>query len=133
MGPPVVTPEDRNKAILSPEGILGSILGGLAVAVVLSWLTGKTPLHLSRKRLAFLALLLSMATFLGRVYMRRQRLRYRRDQALSEITSFVSNSNDFDSACEATLSLVQEVELVSRGYRMYARRNFASFSYSFCG
>lgn len=37
---------------------------------------------------------------------------------MSELVNFVSISHEFDSATEATLSLVQEVELVSRGFRV---------------
>lgn len=39
---------------------------------------------------------------------------------MSELVNFVSISHEFDSATEATLSLVQEVELVSRGFRVSA-------------
>lgn len=38
---------------------------------------------------------------------------------MAEITAFVAKSQDFDGASSAAVSLVQEVELVSRGYRMY--------------
>ncbi|KAG6039228.1 hypothetical protein E4U41_003040 [Claviceps citrina] len=105
---------------LSTEGILASILAALAIAVILSWVLGNRPSSVTRKRFAFFMVLLTAATFLGQIYMRRQWLRYRREQSLAEMTTFVSNSNDFDSASEATLSLVQEVELVSRGYRISA-------------
>ena len=53
-----------------------------------------------------------------RYYWRRQWLRYRRQQSLDEITTFVSNSQEFDSVAGAALALVQEVELVSRGLRL---------------
>ncbi|OAA49308.1 Proliferating cell nuclear antigen, PCNA [Metarhizium rileyi] len=113
--------DDRqHRALLSTEGILASVLGALAIAVILSWVFGNAPSYVTRKRLAFLLVLFAATAFLGQIYMRRQWLRYRREQSLAEIATFVSNSNDFDSASEATLSLVQEVELVSRGYRISA-------------
>lgn len=126
--------DKHNQPLLSTEGMLASILGALAIAVVLSWVLGNAPSYVTRKRLAFLLVLCAAAAFLGQIYMRRQWLRYRRMQSLAEIATFVSNSNDFDSASEATLSLVQEVELVSRGYRMYAAAGSCllfSFSFSF--
>ncbi|KAL3962046.1 hypothetical protein ACCO45_003569 [Purpureocillium lilacinum] len=110
---------ESSQALLSTEGIAASILGALAVAVVLSWLRGSTKSYVTRKRLAVLVALLAASGFVGQVYMKRQWLRYRREQSLSEMVAFVANSHDFDSATEATLSLVQEVELVSRGYRMF--------------
>ena len=58
------------------------------------------------------------STFIGRVYLRRQWLRYRRQQALTEINSFVSHSHEIDGVVGAALGLIQEVELVSRGYRL---------------
>ncbi|KAG5917442.1 hypothetical protein E4U42_007245 [Claviceps africana] len=111
---------ENQQSVFSAEGILASILGALAIAVILSWLMGTGPSHVTRKRFVFFVVLLAAAAFLGQIYMRRQWLRYRREQSLAEMATFVSNSNDFDSASEATLSLVQEVELVSRGYRISA-------------
>ncbi|KAG6017311.1 hypothetical protein E4U54_007733 [Claviceps lovelessii] len=118
--PRALTGSEHQQFVLSTEGILASILGALAIAVILSWVRGNGSSYVTRKRLAFFLVLLATATFLGQVYMRRQWLRYRREQSLAGMTTFVSNSNDFDSASEATLSLVQEVELVSRGYRISA-------------
>lgn len=102
----------------SPEGVLASILGALALAVILSWLLGSAPTYVTRKRLVFLVVLVAAGVLLGQVYMRRQWLRYRREQSLSEVASFVSVSHEFDSASGAALALIQEVELVARGYRM---------------
>lgn len=106
------------QTLLSTEGMLASGIGAVTVAVVLSWVSGAGSSYFSRKRVAFLVVLLAGSVVLGQVYMRRKWLRYRREQSLAELGGFVSKSHDFDSATEATLSLVQEVELVSRGYRM---------------
>lgn len=97
---------------------MASVLGALAVAIVLSWILGDSKSYVTRKRLVFLVVLLVAAVVLGQVHMRRQWLKYRRQQSLTEVGQFVSISYDFDSAIEAILALVQEVELVSRGYRM---------------
>jgi hypothetical protein len=114
--PPII--DQANKSLLSVEGIFASVLGALGVAVVLSWVLGSAPSYVTRKRLIFLVILLVAAVLLGQVYMRRQWLRYRRQQSLTEVRAFVSHAQDFDSAAGAALSLIQEVELVSRGYRM---------------
>ncbi|KAF5582497.1 hypothetical protein FPANT_8520 [Fusarium pseudoanthophilum] len=110
-------PTNEDESLLSTEGILASVLAALAVAVVLSWVLGS---GVTKKRLVFLLVLCAAAVLLGQVYMKRQWLRYRRSQSLSEITSFVENSHNFDSASGAAVSLIQEVELVSRGYRLSA-------------
>lgn len=113
---PNPTPSNNDdQRLLSTEGILASILVALAVAVILSWVLQN---GITRKRLIFLLLLCVAGLLLGQIHMKRQWLRYRREQSLSEITTFITNSHNFDSATGAALSLVQEVELVSRGYRM---------------
>lgn len=71
-------------------------------------------------------LLLVVMTFLAMAsytYMRRQWLQYLRQQSLEGISDFVVTAHDFDRAATGALTLVQEVELVSRGYKMYAARN----------
>ncbi|UPK99439.1 hypothetical protein LCI18_010374 [Fusarium solani-melongenae] len=110
-------PHDEAKSLLSTEGILASILAALAIAVILSWVVES---GVTRKRLIFLLILCAAAMLLGQVYMRRQWLRYRRSQSLLEITAFIEHSHAFDTASGAALSLIQEVELVSRGYRLSA-------------
>jgi hypothetical protein len=90
----------------------------LVVAWVVSWLSSGGYAQLTKKRVAFGAALLAAVGFVSHAYIRQQWLRHLRNQALTEVTTFVSRSQDFDSASSAALSLVQEVELVSRGYRM---------------
>jgi hypothetical protein len=51
-------------------------------------------------------------------YARRQWLQYLRQQSLAEISEFIDRAQEFDTAVAGALTLVQEVELVSRGYRM---------------
>ena len=114
------TTDHLDQSILTSEGIVASILAALAVAVILSWVFGSSQAYVTRKRLILLVVLLATSAFLGQVYIRRQWLRYRREQSMSELVNFVSISHEFDSATEATLSLVQEVELVSRGFRVSA-------------
>jgi hypothetical protein len=75
-----------------------SIVGKSRVAVCLAVLVG-----------------LSLVSY---AYMRRQLLHYLRQETLSETSAFVTKAQQFDHVAASTLSLVQEVELVSRGYRM---------------
>jgi hypothetical protein len=51
-------------------------------------------------------------------YMRRQWLQYLRQRSLAEVSEFVTRAQEFDTVVGGALALVQEVELVSRGYRM---------------
>ncbi|KAK0618279.1 Mysoin-binding motif of peroxisomes-domain-containing protein [Bombardia bombarda] len=99
-------------------GLLATAAGALIVAWTISWVYSGGYSNLSKRRLVFGVVVLVTAGLLAHVYIRQQWLRYIRDQALAEVTIFVSKSQDFDSACSAALSLIQEVELVSRGYRI---------------
>ncbi|KAK0118759.1 hypothetical protein ONS95_007641 [Cadophora gregata] len=51
-------------------------------------------------------------------YMRRQWLQYLRQQSLAEISDLSVKAQELDSVIAGALALVQEVELVSRGYRI---------------
>ncbi|KAH7328408.1 Mysoin-binding motif of peroxisomes-domain-containing protein [Stachybotrys elegans] len=105
---------------LSTQGVLTSIMGALSVALICSWLLGSAPSQIKSTHILLLVLVLGACMVLGQIHMRMQWLQYRRKQVLSELKSFVSRSHDFDSAMSAALGLVQEVELVSRGYRLSA-------------
>lgn len=102
----------------STQGMVASVAGALIFALVLSWVLGGGPLLLNRKRLVILLVLVPASVLIGQVMMRRQWLQYRRQQSLSEVSTFVHNSQEFDGASTAALALIQEVELVSRGYRL---------------
>lgn len=123
---PAITPEsttttatgERRGAVLSSNGAAASVLGALLVAYAVSWLIGGGYAHLTRRRLAGAVAVGAAVALVGQVYLRRQWLRYRREQALTEVTDFVAVSQDFDGASSAAIALIQEVELVSRGYRM---------------
>lgn len=51
-------------------------------------------------------------------FTRRQWLKHVRSQAVEAATAMTTNLQAFELSSSASLSLIQEVELVSRGYRM---------------
>ncbi|KAG9250023.1 Mysoin-binding motif of peroxisomes-domain-containing protein [Emericellopsis atlantica] len=104
----------------STEGMAASVLGALAVATVLSWVLGKGTTRVTKKRLVFLVALAAAGVLVGQVYMKRQWLRYRREQSLAEVAAFVAASQELDGVVGSALSLIQDVGLVSRGYRISA-------------
>jgi hypothetical protein len=118
-GPSGATAGRDGAPAFSTEGVCVSVVAALVVAVILSWVFGNSTTYITRKRFIFLLVLLAIGGVFGQVYMRRRWLRYQKDKALSEIDLFVANSHDFDGLTTAALALIQEVELVSRGYRMY--------------
>ena len=52
-------------------------------------------------------------------YMRRQWLQYLRQESVEGASSLVTNLQAFEASTSSALALIQEVELVSRGYRLY--------------
>ncbi|EON96922.1 putative proliferating cell nuclear antigen protein [Phaeoacremonium minimum UCRPA7] len=109
---------DHEPSIPTEAGLLLTAAGALILAWVISWLCGGGYSHLTKKRVVFFVGLVVVVAVLSHTYVRQQWLRYVREQAVAEMSSFVTKSQDFDSAASAAVALIQEVELVSRGYRI---------------
>ncbi|KAK3341776.1 Mysoin-binding motif of peroxisomes-domain-containing protein [Lasiosphaeria hispida] len=108
----------HNAIAPTSTGLAATAAGALLVAWIMSWVYYGGYSHLTKKRVLFAAVLLVAGGFASHVYIRQQWLRYLREQAMAEVSTFVAKAQDFDSASSAALSLIQEVELVSRGYRI---------------
>ncbi|KAI5847217.1 Mysoin-binding motif of peroxisomes-domain-containing protein [Morchella snyderi] len=92
----------------------------LAISLLLAWvLRGGNGSRGIGKGRAIAALMLSMmvAIFLF-AHARRTWLRSLRSKAIEFATVFVQNSQSFDVLASNAVTLIQEVELVSRGYRL---------------
>jgi hypothetical protein len=68
--------------------------------------------------MAIFLVIVGLLAVVSYAYMRRQWLQYLRQQTLAEISEFIVKGQEFDAAAGGALALVQEVELISRGYRM---------------
>ena len=96
------------------KGLCSTSIAAFAVA----WL-----IHFARKIASrwgltlIVSILVLPCTILYRFF-RRQWLQYLRKQAIEAASALVSNAQSFDAATSAAITLVQEVELISRGYRM---------------
>ena len=99
-------------------GLILTASGALIFAWLVSWVYSGGYSHLTKKRVLFTLAMLVVAAILSRAYVKQQWLRYLQEQAVTEVSTLVSRSQDFDSASSAAAALIQEVELVSRGYRM---------------
>ncbi|KAJ5038787.1 uncharacterized protein L3040_006466 [Drepanopeziza brunnea f. sp. 'multigermtubi'] len=120
--------QSQELTVQAPEALqLSAItLVGAAVtssmAFALAWLTHWTRSHGSpsarRGRMAILLFVIILVVAVSYAHMRRQWLQYLRQQSLAEISGFAAKAQRLDSAIGAALTLVQEVELVSRGYRL---------------
>lgn len=113
-------PGGQDPNIPSETGLMLTAAGALSVSWFISWLYGGGITNLTKKRVVVFILIFAGAGLASQAYIRQQWLRYVRGQVLAEISTFVSKAQDFDSASSAAVALVQEVELVSRGYRLSA-------------
>ena len=111
---------EQDLTVPSQTGLLITAVGALGIAWFVSWLYGGGYAHLTKKRVLVFVVIFAVAGVASQAYIRQQWLRYVREQTLAEIATFVSAAQDFDSASSAAVALTQEVELVSRGYRLSA-------------
>lgn len=101
--------------------ITGLVVTGL-VAFGLAWslrsFHSRHRMGCSASMAGFITVSLCFLTLAMYYYLRRQMLHNLRLQAISVASTFAINAQDFDAAAAAGLTLIQEVELVSRGYSM---------------
>jgi hypothetical protein len=101
---------------LGGAAVTASVAFGLAWLV--HWARNGADSIAGKSRVAVLFAVLVGIFLISYAYMRRQWLHYLRQEALSATSDFVATALQFDQVVTGSLSLVQEVELVSRGYRM---------------
>jgi len=106
---------------LGSSSLVGAALtasSAFALAWLVHWARGGGNSAAGKRRMAvFLAVVVVLAV-ISYAYVRRQWLRYLRQQTLAEASEFIAKTQEFDTVAAGALTLVQEVELVSRGYRM---------------
>lgn len=114
--------ESQNVSPTASFGVHGAIFtAGASFAIV--WLLNWTRSAQNtgsgfRRGIAFILFLLAVAAVFY-AFAKRQWLKYLRHQAVQSASELVGNAQTFDSAASASIVFIQEVELVSRGYRMY--------------
>lgn len=104
--------------LVNPAGAGATASFALGIAYFIRWTTSAPDLKLMIIRITIVGGLLVAAAILGQAYLRRRMLQYLRQQNILETSKFAEISQSLDAAMRAALSLIQEVELVSRGYRI---------------
>ncbi|CAG7976231.1 unnamed protein product [Penicillium olsonii] len=102
-------------------GIQGAIVTActsFSIAWLLHWSRSKTGSGVSLKKIGLLLVLVPAVGILFYVFAKRQWLKYLRHQAVEAAGTFIGNAQGFDHAASASVVFIQEVELVSRGYRI---------------
>ncbi|PVH88622.1 hypothetical protein DL98DRAFT_404210 [Cadophora sp. DSE1049] len=114
----VPTPDAPQIGAISLAGAAVTASVAFALVWLIHWTRGGGNSSAGKGRMAvFLVIVILFAT-VSYAYMRRQWLQYLRQQSLAEISDLSVKAQELDSVIVGALTLVQEVELVSRGYRM---------------
>lgn len=90
-----------------------------AMAVLLGWVLrrGEDGIERGRAIIAFVGMIITGALFFS--HARRRWLRDLRGRAIELAGQFVEQSQRYDILVSNAITFIQEVELVSRGYRLY--------------
>ena len=72
----------------------------------------------SWRKIGLAVLVAPVALLVLYVYLRQQRLQNMRMQAVSSASSYAESAHSFDAVALAAVTLIQEVEVLSRGYKL---------------
>ena len=110
--------EHENRFKLSPLGLTVTGATAVGLAYFIKRLQGVKLSDYSVTTLGIITVLSMLLTVMLYYFARRQWLHYLRLRSMENATSLTSNAQNFDAAASAAFTLIQEVELVSRGYNM---------------
>lgn len=107
---------------VAPHGLVGAIItaaGAFGLVWILHWALGGKQRQISKDRLGLVFTAFAAVGVVAYAYIRRQRLHSLRQQAVDFASSFVNEAQEFDRVASTAITLIQEVELVSRGYKLF--------------
>lgn len=103
---------------LSPVGLAVTGATAIALAYLIKRLQGVKVSDYGITTIGIVASLIVLMATLLYYYARHQWLHYLRARSMENATLLTNNAQNFDAAASAAFTLIQEVELVSRGYNM---------------
>ncbi|KAF1986218.1 hypothetical protein K402DRAFT_333136 [Aulographum hederae CBS 113979] len=105
----------------SMTNLAGAVVSGItafAIAWFVQWSKGDSRLSFTKGRFYLVVAVFGVATVVANAYLRKQWLQWLRRRAVSSASTLVSNLQAFEASTSSAINMVQEVELVSRGYRI---------------
>lgn len=102
----------------SATGVLATAVTAFALVWLMHWARTSLPSDTSKNKAALVFTLFVVVTTIAYAYIRRQWLKYLRHQAVEAVSTLTTNWQNFERSSSSGLSLIQEVELVSKGYRL---------------
>lgn len=105
--------------------VRSSLFGAAATAIVafalvylIHWARSGRDSVASKSRVTLVLILFLVSALVGYAYIRRQWLKLVRRHAVVEVNNLTASLQAFEVSTSSALSLIQEVELVSKGYRL---------------
>lgn len=97
-----------------------AVTAAVAFAAVwlIHWARSAKGGHVSKSRILLVLTLFALVALVAYAYIRRQWLKYLRHQAVGAATNLTNNWQAFEVSSTSALQFIQEVELVSKGYRL---------------
>lgn len=99
-------------------GAAATAVAAFALVYVIHWARSSRSGFLSKSRLAIALAVFAVLAIVGYAYVRRQWLKFLRRNAVSTASTLTGNWQAFEVSSSSALSFIQEVELVSKGYRL---------------
>ncbi|KAF2836393.1 hypothetical protein M501DRAFT_987554 [Patellaria atrata CBS 101060] len=112
------SPSQYHNATIGLGGAVATGMCAFVLVWLIHWARGNRQHGFCKNRLAIVLAWLSISATLLYAYARRQWLQYLRQQAIHNISLMITNLKALDASTTSGITLVQEVELVSRGYRI---------------
>lgn len=112
---------DDSGAPVAAASLFGAVAAAsvaLAIVYILHWSRTRRGAFLSKSKVTLVLTVLAVAALVGYQYGRRQWLKSLRRQAVTAASDLTTNWQSFEASSSSTLSFIQEVELVSKGYRL---------------
>lgn len=119
-------PTGGSPPISQPPSLSVTTNGALVVAalsctfaLLVRWARGGSRTEFYFDRLSILLAVTVILALASYIYAARQSLYYLRRQAIHAASTFVANAQALESSSSSVFTMIQEVELISRGYRVY--------------
>ena len=109
-------PHEFKIATINPIGAAFTATAAFVLVWLINW-SRRQPVFSKSRTLLVVLVFAAVATAVY-TYMRRQWLQYLRQEAVKGASDLVANLQAFEASTSSALTLIQEVELVSRGYRL---------------
>ena len=116
IGPP--TFEKQQIVPINVTGATATAIGAFVLVWLINWARPSPITGSNKSRVSCVLLVFLLAGILTYIYARRQWLQYLRQQAVESVSALVTHVQALDSSTSSALLFIQEVELVSRGYRI---------------